>query len=386
MASYQLPVIDVSVLTPLLQLFRSTSDGIHDETAVLAIIAADRSMFDATAQALHLAFRQYGFAYISGHSLPSATTSAELDHTSRNFFHLPDSVKNDIGMKQGGSAWRGYFPLGGELTSGKPDLKEGIYFGLERDAVSVEQQPDPKQRVLIGPNLFPPESELPQFRPMVLSYMSDCQALGHGLLLLVALSLGLDPLYFVKTLCQDALCLFRIFHYPAASQIADPALQSLSGELWGVGEHTDYGLLTLLKQDAVGGLEVMHVDGTWMPAPPIDGTFVVNIGDIMEYLTHGYFTSTPHRVRNTSKESMRLSFPFFFDPSLDALMQPIPLTDAQKEEAQSIVSALRANQGKRGRWDNRQAVSVGVAEGSTYRDYILQKIGKVFPELAQSQF
>ena len=107
--------------------------------------------------------------------------------------------------------------------------------------------------------------------------------------------------------------LFRIFHYPP---------QPADDDGWGVGEHTDYGLLTLLAQDANAGLQV-RTPGGWVDAPPIPGTFVCNIGDMLDRLTGGYYRSTPHRVRNlTGRE--RLSFPFFFDPDFTAEVPPLP--------------------------------------------------------------
>src|SRR5207247_6938094 len=91
--------------------------------------------------------------------------------------------------------------------------------------------------------------------------------------------------------------------------------------LWGVGEHTDYGLLTILLQDDAGGLEVRS-RSRWIPAPPVPGSFVCNIGDMLDRMTRGLYRSTPHRVRNPAPRD-RLSFPFFFDPSFFARVRPI---------------------------------------------------------------
>ena len=150
--------------------------------------------------------------------------------------------------------------------------------------------------------------------------------------------------------------LFRIFHYPAGG----------AEDAWGVGEHTDYGLLTLLAQDRFGGLQV-KTPGGWIEAPPMDGALVCNIGDMLERLTGGRFKSTPHRVRNLSGHD-RLSFPLFFDPDFTARMQPLPVA----EEASSKVAADRME-----RWDQ---ASVHEFEG-TYGDYLLSKVAKVFPQL-----
>jgi isopenicillin N synthase-like dioxygenase len=130
-----------------------------------------------------------------------------------------------------------------------------------------------------------------------------------------------------------------------------------------VGEHTDYGLLTLLAQDDCGGLQVKSRDG-WIGAPPIADTLVCNIGDMLDRLTGGFYRSTPHRVRNVSGRD-RLSFPLFFDPRWDAVIEPLPERAAH----------ARDDSGER--WDR---ANVHVFRG-TYGEYLLGKVGKVFPEL-----
>jgi len=127
----------------------------------------------------------------------------------------------------------------------------------------------------------------------------------------VALSLGLDADYFAAGYTASPTVLFRVFRYPAPPP-GDTG--------WGAGEHTDYGLLTLLAQDANGGLQV-RTPGGWIDAPPIEGTFVANIGDMLDRLTGGWYRSTPHRVRNASGRD-RFSFPFFFDPEFTAEIPP----------------------------------------------------------------
>jgi isopenicillin N synthase-like dioxygenase len=171
----------------------------------------------------------------------------------------------------------------------------------------------------------------------------------------IAMSLGLDAQYFRKAYTSQPTMLFRIFHYPAST--ADKG--------WGVGEHTDYGLLTLLAQDEIGGLEVKTPNG-WIKAPPIPGALVCNIGDMLDRLTGGAYRSTPHRVLNTSGRS-RLSFPFFFDPGFDARIVPLP------EHAQYV------RDDSSDRWDKANVH----AFSGTYGDYLLGKVSKVFPDLAQ---
>ncbi|MBW4580311.1 MAG: hypothetical protein KME42_12175 [Tildeniella nuda ZEHNDER 1965/U140] len=291
-----------------------------------------------------------GFFYVVGHGIDEALQH-RLEQLSRQFFAQDVETKQQIRMALGGRAWRGYFPVGGELTSGQPDLKEGIYFGAELSAA----HPSVQQGVpMHGANLFP---EISQFRETVLEYLTVMTQLGHTLMAGIALSLGLDAAYFRDRYTTDPLILFRIFNYPPETSPEAPS--------WGVGEHTDYGLLTILKQDGLGGLQVKSKSG-WIDAPPIDNAFVCNIGDMLDRLTGGFYRSTPHRVRNVSGRD-RLSFPFFFDPNFDAALHPIDLKGVLVEEA------------KEQRWDN---ASVHEFRG-TYGDYVLSKVAKVFPELRQ---
>jgi isopenicillin N synthase-like dioxygenase len=299
-------------------------------------------------RAIDDACRRLGFFYIVGHGVDD-DLQRRLEAAAHELFALAPEAKERIAMARGGPAWRGWFPLRGELTSGRPDGKEGYYLGAELG-------PDhPQVRAgtpLHGPNLFP--SELPQLRAAVLDYLDAMTSLGHALVRGMALGLGLDAQWFDRNLTADPLILFRMFRYP-------PAVYD-EGD-WGVAEHTDYGLLTILRQDDVGGLQVHAPDG-WIDAPPVPGSFVCNLGDMLERMTGGRYRSTPHRVRNTGGAD-RLSFPFFFDPSWEAKVVPVPLPDG------TAAPVTRA------RWDG---ADLGAVEG-TYGDYLLGKVGKVFPAL-----
>jgi isopenicillin N synthase-like dioxygenase len=297
------------------------------------------------AREIGAACRDTGFFYAAGHGI-GADTLAALDAASRTFFALPEAEKMKIAMAKGGRAWRGYFPVGGELTSGKPDLKQGLYFG--------EELPRDDARVtagwpLHGANLFPDAA--PELRPAVLTFMAEATRAAHAIMEGVALSLGLERSYFRTAYTARPTLLFRVFEYPAGDN-----------EGWGVGEHTDYGLLTLLAQDENGGLQVKTPLG-WIDAPPIEGALVCNIGDMLDRLTGGYYKSTPHRVRNVSGKS-RLSFPFFFDPAFDAEITPLPDRAARDDSAE--------------RWDRANVH----AFSGTYGEYLMGKVSKVFPDLA----
>ena len=316
------------------------------DLAPLVTGAGDRSR---VATGIAEACRDSGFFYIVGHGVDE-DLQRRLEKSSRQFFAQDLTTKMHIAMERGGRAWRGYFPVGGELTSGKPDIKEGIYFGAEL--------PSDHPRVrdgtpLHGANLFP--DNIPGFREVVLAYMDAMTQLGHALMEGIALSLGLAASYFADRYTREPLILFRIFNYPGDPDAPDEEPR------WGVGEHTDYGLLTILKQDETGGLQVKS-GGRWIAAPPIAGAFLCNIGDMLDRMTGGQYKSTPHRVQNVTRRN-RLSFPFFFDPNFDARIAPIAAPGAVDDRGE--------------RWDG---ASVHHFDG-TYGDYVIAKVSKVFPQL-----
>jgi isopenicillin N synthase-like dioxygenase len=322
----------------------------------VSALRGDGAARDEVARQLDAACRDVGFFYVVGHGVDEGL-EGRLEQLSRAFFGLPDDEKARIAMAGGGRAWRGWFPVGGELTSGRPDRKEGIYFGAElapdhpRVAAGVP---------LHGPNLFPGRPA--GLRHEVLAYMAAMTDLGHLLASAVARALGLVDDWFATHLTADPTVLFRIFHYPPAAE-TDAEGPPGAEPPWGVAEHTDYGLLTILRQDDTGGLEVRTPAG-WTAAPPIPGSFVCNLGDMLERMTGGLYRSTPHRVRNAGRAG-RVSFAFFFDPSWDAEVRALPL-----EEGPSPASSAP-------RWDGANVHELT----GTYGDYLLAKVAKVFPDL-----
>ncbi len=333
------------------------SDFSHIPIIDVSDLVARRPSQRAVGERLGEACRESGFFYAVGHGVDEGL-QRRLHDLSRRFFDQDVETKLSIRMALGGRAWRGYFRVGDELTSGKPDQKEGLYFGAE---LAADHPLVRAGTPLHGPNFFPREPV--GFRETVLEYMEALTHLGHRLMAGLALGLGLEESYFADRYTGrpgrpgEPLTLFRIFNYPPPT---DP-------ELWGVGEHTDYGLLTILLQDNAGGLEVKS-RSKWVPAPPVPGSFVCNIGDMLDRMTRGLFRSTPHRVRNPAPRA-RLSFPFFFDPNFFARVQPISLPDTEVPPDDHAE-----------RWDH---ASVHAFEG-TYGDYLLNKVGKVFPELRQT--
>ena len=312
------------------------------------------SASDEVARGIGDACRAHGFFYVVGHDIDPAL-GPRLEDLSHRFFALPEAVKQRYAMPLGGRAWRGWFPLGGELTSGRPDWKEGLYLGSELGA----DHPRVKAGMpLHGANLLPGDDVLPGLRETIVAWMAGVTALGHRVVAAIARSLELPDDYFERRYTADPLILFRIFLYPSR-----PVPKGLDVRD-GVGEHTDYGLLTLLRQDSVGGLQVRTAAG-WIEAPPVEDSFVCNIGDMLDRMTGGLYRSTPHRVRLNSSGRDRLSFPLFFDPDFEARIAPI----------RSAVDDDQAT-----RWDQAR---VHAFDG-TYGDYVLAKVGKVFPQLQRA--
>ena len=154
----------------------------------------------------------------------------------------------------------------------------------------------------------------------------------------IACSLQLQDSDFIENFSNPTE-LFRIFNYPTHNS-------TFSEDSHGVGQHTDYGYLTILKQDhRMSGLQVKNINDTWIEAEPIKNTFLINIGDSLEFFTKGIYKATPHRVLQRRNATLsRLSFPYFFDPNFNAAM----------------------------------------GRDRTYGDYLIQKVSKVFPQLAMN--
>ncbi|KYQ92649.1 putative iron/ascorbate oxidoreductase [Tieghemostelium lacteum] len=309
------------------------------------------------AKEISTACKENGFFYIKGHGIDQSLLDS-LENKSRDFFSHPEAEKMQWRMELAKQAWRGYFPLCGELTSNLPDWKEGLYLGTELDDSHPLVQ---KKTPLHGRNLFPDFDK--EFKSTILNYIESTTKLGHRLMELIALSLQLPRDYFQSKLTLgDPLILFRLFNYPS-----QPEPQTKDGKpLWGVGEHTDYGLLTILYQDTIGGLEVKSRGG-WINAPPVPNTFVINIGDMLDRMTGGLYRSTPHRVRLNTSGTDRLSFPLFYDPNFFVSVKPIENLEPVENQDDSAT-----------RWDN---FNLHKPFEGTYGDYLLNKIGKVFPQL-----
>lgn len=256
------------------------------------------------AQALHHASHEVGFLYVTNHGMDEALL-AHARALALTFFKQGMTEKQAMGIS---GKHRGFLAMGAARMQDKaqPDLKESFIWGHEDAHGHV-----PEDHALRGANRWP--AAIPELRPVALAFAAQADRLARQLLYGFALGLGLAPGFFLQT-STHPLSRAALVYYPPQSADAQEAR-------YGVAPHTDFGMLTILCQDDVGGLQVQHAGGRWLDAPPIPGTLVVNVGDLLARWTGHVYRSTPHRVVNRSARE-RLSLVFAFDPDPDTLVDP----------------------------------------------------------------
>lgn len=262
-----------------------------------------------------------GFFYLTGTGIPPALEERLL-HEARRFFALPEAEKLAI-ENVTSPHFRGYTRVGGERTQGRVDWREQIDIGPEREALI---HPVHDFDRLIGPNLWP--ASQPELREVVTVWHDALTDVARRLLAAWAQALGAASDHFDAAFV-DPETLIKIVRYPGTD---DPTPQQ------GVGAHKDSGVLTLLwVEPGAGGLQVER-DGEWVDAPPLPGTFVVNIGELMEHATQGYLVATNHRVVSPRYPHERISVPFFFNPALDAILPLVPLSPERAAQARGVTA------------------------------------------------
>ena len=268
----------------------------------------------STVDAIRMACTEVGFFYITNHGV-AANLIADLLAQGKDFFALPEAGKRELQLDQ---HMRGYLPLyyrsyEGEARAGTSH-QEGFWIGHDTGL-------DP-QRPLDGRNHWP--QTLPRFQPAMLAYLESVELLSRRLLRLLASALDLPVDSLLENFIRPTSRL-KLNHYPLQR---DPVSENNIG----VVPHTDSGCFTILWQDNNGGLEVQNQQGDWVGAPPLAGSFVVNIGNILQYWSNGRFSSTPHRVINRNGGD-RYSIPFFVNPDFETVIQPLQDSDVASFEA-----------------------------------------------------
>jgi isopenicillin N synthase-like dioxygenase len=270
------------------------------------------------------AYREVGFAYLVGHGIDPDLRAA-LFEVSKLFHALPEAVKREV---EADHTHRGYITMASstDVTSTLADVtkpNQSASFMMMREDANVD--PD---IYLSGPNKWP---DLAGFRGALERYNCEMCALADNMMLIALRSIEAP---------QDAMEMFdppttwlRLLHYP-------PMPASIPDDLYGSAPHTDFGALTFLATDEVGGLQVLSPDGNWLDVPPRADAFVVNVGDMLHRLSNGILRSTPHRVINkTGRE--RYSCPFFYDPHVSAMVQPLIGTKKPRFEPLNYGDFLR---------------------------------------------
>lgn len=251
-----------------------------------------------------------GFFYAKNHGVDPAAVDG-IFAAAKRFFALPAAEKMAIHIGRS-TNHRGYVPLLEENTdpTARGDVHEAFDMALEVPA----DDPDVLAgKSLYGPNVWP--AGLPGFREAMDRYYGEAYQFGRRIFRAFALALELPEPWFEPWLTKP-LAQLRVLHYPSQTGPVDE-------RQIGTGAHSDYECFTILAQDDVGGLQVLNSAGAWIAAPPIPGTFVVNVGDQMARWTNDYFASTVHRAINRSGRE-RYSIPYFFGPNFDTPVEVLP--------------------------------------------------------------
>lgn len=293
-----------------------TSVGRITALPVVDLLAAPGQLRQTLREAAH----QVGFFYLKGHGVPDAL-AVEVRHAARRLFALPQPEKDAIAMVHS-PHFRGYTRLGGELTQGAIDWREQIDIGPERPSVGGPGMPD--YLWLQGPNQWPPA--LPELPGIVAKWDAALAEVARTLLRHWAAALGGPPDVFEEAFADAPATLIKIVRYPAHAASSQ-----------GVGAHRDSGVLTLLlAEPGSRGLQVrLPGTDTWVDVAPVEGAFVVNIGELLEVATGGYLRATEHRVHLREVAVERISVPYFFNPRLDA---QLPVLSLPVELAQRAVA------------------------------------------------
>jgi isopenicillin N synthase-like dioxygenase len=262
------------------------------------------------AAALGRALEEIGFAYIAGHGAAQDVIDRAFA-ASRAFHASPEALKQSLAINE----WhRGFMAMATStvVTSSlacvtRPNLSESLMIMHEPGREDVG-------RPLQGPNQWP--HWLPEFRPAIEAYRAEAERVARAIIHLIATALALEETALDRHFANPTTFL-RLLRYPTHPAAA-------GDDQFGSAPHTDYGIITLLAQDASGGLQVRRRDGGWIDAAPLPGTFVLNVADMLARWTNDRFVSTPHRVVNDRAARDRFSLPFFFDTDTDAVIECLP--------------------------------------------------------------
>lgn len=287
------------------------------------------------------ACKSTGFFQLTGHGIPNFIVE-NIFSASAKFFALPNEVKQELNFTKN-TGFRGYELFGAQVYEADvlPDLKEGFLSGIDLSPDDARVQ---NKRFFAGQNVWPSPDVLPTsaFRTPVETYYKFISELCWSLMDLIAATLPYGPNVFDEWRAHEPACPLRLLHYPPTPKHAAGQTRQL-----GSSAHTDFGGITVLLQDSHAGLEVLDREsGSWVPVPPKEGAFVVNIADMMTMITGGEYKSSMHRVINQN-ETDRYSVVFFMDGNLDYKLRRLEKFDRPLGEDEELITVEEYMLGKR---------------------------------------
>ncbi|MEM6663121.1 MAG: 2-oxoglutarate and iron-dependent oxygenase domain-containing protein [Pseudomonadota bacterium] len=272
------------------------------------LFGANATKKAAVGAEIRTACMEVGFFYIAGHGVDPAVFAGAFD-AARRFFDLPQTSKDSVSNRHS-KVMRGYTGLLEENTD--PDNDGDLHEAFD---ASLDLSPDDPDVALgiygWGVNLWP---DMADFRAPVMAYHAALQSLSEVLYRGFALSLDLHEDHFARMLGKP-IAELRLLHYPPQKARDEKVI--------GIGAHSDYDVFTVLATADVPALQVLNPAGDWIPAPPIPGTFIVNVGDLMERWTNDLYRSTVHRAINTTGRR-RYSIPFFSNINPLEMIEVLP--------------------------------------------------------------
>jgi isopenicillin N synthase-like dioxygenase len=272
-------------------------------------LTGDAAQQQAVADRIADACARVGFFYVINHGIARDSVDA-IFKAAADFHNLPEEAKMEVSVTKN-NHFQGY--LHGMTKGNDAKISENL-----QEAFSIRRPLAPDDPDLLAGTpmhgMIPWPKAMPDLQPRMMAYYHNVDALGRQLLNLFEMSLDLPKSTFTRFFKKDMNQL-RLLHYP-------PQAPDGPGDHLGARAHTDTDAFTILTQDMNGGLEVRNKDGDWLAVPPVQDTFVINVGEILKVWTDGIFSSTPHRVINRSGRR-RYSIPFFMFPTYDEVIYPI---------------------------------------------------------------
>lgn len=297
----------------------ATSDDVRQRVPVIDLGGTtgmqDPETVARVAREIGSACRDWGFFQIVNHGVEPAHLNRVWGAVSA-FFQLPRTVKRSLNRSTD-NPW-GFFDR--ELTKNQRDKKEIFDIGPEVDVARISDDP------FSGATPWP-ETQ-PAFRAVMREHFSICERLSRTMLEAVCLSLGLPKEWLSGSFEPSHTSFLRINYYPVDDPLSDLASQTHGTADLGIHHHSDAGAVTILLQDDVSGLQVFK-DGMWHVVAPVEGAFVVNIGDMVQVWSNDEYRAALHRVAAMDTVE-RYSIPFFYNPSYKAQVAPLDFGSGQK--------------------------------------------------------